>query len=177
MRFTCKTCGEEHEGLPDLAFDAPYYFYTVPEAERGERCTLSSDLCSIDERDFFIRGCLEIPLIDAEGAFAWGVWMSVSERNFLRYQEVFEEPIQAHVGPFTGWLSSRLPDYPDTLTLKVRAHLRDHGERPLFELEPTDHPLAVAQREGITLAELQQIYEQNLHPADPGTGDGETTKH
>jgi hypothetical protein len=172
MHFTCKTCGEDHEGLPDLAFDAPYYFYTVPEAERDDRCTLGSDLCSIDERDFFIRACLEIPLIDGEGCFAWGVWMSVSERNFRRYQEVFDEPVQSHVGPFPGWLSSLVPGYPDTLRLKARAHLRDHGERPLLELEPTDHPLAVAQREGITLAELQEIYEAHLHPAGPGTAPG-----
>ena len=34
MRFRCSRCGEHHEGLPDVAFDAPFYFYTVPEAER-----------------------------------------------------------------------------------------------------------------------------------------------
>ena len=38
------------------------------------------------------------------------------------------------------------------------------GERPLIELEPTDHPLAVEEREGITLARVRAIAERVLHP-------------
>jgi hypothetical protein len=36
--------------------------------------------------------------------------------------------------------------------------------RGLVELEPTDHPLAVEQREGITFARVPQIAERMLHP-------------
>lgn len=163
MRFTCSRCGRIHEGLPDIAFEAPYYYYTVSEGERAVRCRLTTDVCTIDDTDFFIRGCLEIPLIDGEGSFAWGTWMSVSRTNFDRFKEVFDEPHPSHVGPLVGWFSSLLAGYPDTLRLKVRAHLRDQGIRPWFELEPTEHPLAVEQRHGITLLRLQEIYEANHH--------------
>ena len=164
ISFTCSSCGETHEGLADLAFDAPYYYYTVPEEERAERCTLSADLCTIDDEDYFIRGCLEIPVADHEVPFAFGVWCSVSRENFQRYVDVFNDPHQSHVGPFVGWFSVRLPTYPDPLQLKVRAHLQDHGTRPRFELEPGEHPLAIDHRDGIGLARLQEIYEANLHP-------------
>jgi hypothetical protein len=163
MRFRCSRCGEHHEGLPDVAFDAPFYYHTVPEAERERRSTLTSDFCSIDGEDYFIRGCLEIPIIERADVFAWGVWMSVSEANFERYKDVFDDPAQSHVGPFVGWLSNQLPVYAETLTLKVRGHLRDEGARPVLELEPTEHPLAVDQRNGITLAKLQEVYEATLH--------------
>ena len=63
MTFTCSCCGEVHDGLADLVFDAPYYYHTVPPEQRQERCLLTSDLCSIDNEDFFIRGCLDIPII------------------------------------------------------------------------------------------------------------------
>jgi hypothetical protein len=53
MRFTCTSCGEVHDGFADLSFAAPYYYYTVPEAERERRCALSSDLCSIDNERLF----------------------------------------------------------------------------------------------------------------------------
>jgi hypothetical protein len=46
-----------------------------------------------------------------------------------------------------------------TLHLKKMVHTRQVGRRPFFELEPTNHPLAVEQREGITLARVQQIAE------------------
>ncbi len=163
MRFTCSQCGQDHEGFSDLAVDAPHYFYTVPEAERERRCRLGSDLCTIDDEDFFIRGLLEIPILGTSGTFAYGIWTSVSETNFRRYVEIFDDPDQAREGPYFGWFSNKLPGYPDTLTLKLMAHLRDEKTRPCFTLEPTDHPLAVEQRQGITPARLQEIYEANLH--------------
>ncbi len=163
MNFTCSCCGQVHEGLADLAFAAPYYYYAVPADQREQRCVLTSDLCSIDDEDFFIRGCLDIPIVGSDEHFSWGAWCSVSRANFEKYREVFADSRQAHVGPFFGWFSARLPGYPDTLALKVRAHLRDDGLRPWFELEESEHPLSADHRLGITRERLQQIYEANLH--------------
>jgi len=163
MTFTCSCCGQVHEGLADLVFAAPDYYYAVPEDQRERRCVLTSDLCSIDGEDFFIRGCLEIPITGSDSRFSWGVWCSVSGTNFEKYREVFDQERQSHVGPFFGWFSVRLPGYPDTLNLKVMAHLRDHGMRPWFELEESEHPLSLEYRRGISAERLQQIYEANLH--------------
>jgi hypothetical protein len=165
--FTCGTCGEYHEGLPDIAFDAPYYYYGVPEAGRADRCVLDSDSCTIDGEHFFVRGCLEIPVHGQSEHFAWGAWLSLSRRNFQRFLELPGAERPSSEGSFVGWLSVRIPGYPDTLKLKARAHPRGGGFRPRLELEPTDHPLAVEQREGIGLDRLQQIYEQVLHPETP----------
>ena len=63
-----------------------------------------------------------------------------------------------------GWLSTHLPVYePSTVNLKTLVHTQPVGERPLLELEPTDHPLAVEQREGIDLARVQELAERLLH--------------
>lgn len=72
MGFKCASCGEIHDGFGDLAFAAPYYYYTVPENEREQRCVLTSDLCAIDNEDLFIRGCLEIPIVGRPETFTWG---------------------------------------------------------------------------------------------------------
>lgn len=165
FRYVCRTCGETHEGLPDLVFDAPFYYSTVPEAERAQRCFLTTDLCSIDDSDFFIRGVLEMPIQGATGTFAWGVWSSVSEKNFRLYQRFREGGDHSSHGPFPGWLSSRIPDYPDTLKLLVRAHLQEAGARPRIQLAPADHPLAFEQREGIRMEKLQGILTRHRHAA------------
>jgi hypothetical protein len=47
--------------------------------------------------------------------------------------------------------------YPETLGLKTFVRQRGIGVRPYIELEPTDHPLAVEQREGITKERLGEI--------------------
>ena len=45
-------------------------------------------------------------------------------------------------------------------------HLRDHGVRPFIELEPTDHPLALEQRNGISVDRAAEIYAIMMHGAD-----------
>lgn len=66
--------------------------------------------------------------------------------------------------PYFGWLTTELPFYsPGTTNLKTNAHTRPVGQRPFIELEPTDHPLAVEQRTGITLDRVREIAETVLH--------------
>lgn len=139
----------------------PDPWLAIPPDERERRATLDSDLCSIDDEHFFIRGLLEIPLLDAGETFGIGVWVSQKRENFLAYVEKFDD--SAGIGPFFGWLSNRLPLYPDTTNLKTLAHFRDSRLRPSIELEPTDHPLAVDQRSGISLAKAWEI----VHAAGP----------
>lgn len=169
MRFKCTTCGRIHEKLPDISFDAPYYYYTVPEKEREQRTFLNRDLCVIDE-DFFVKGCLEVPIEGSDDVFAWGVWVSLSRTNYERYVDLFDGDPPAGEGPYSGWLSNRIPEYPDTLSLKALVHLRRGGRRPSVELEPTEHPLAVHQRQAITLDDLLLMIGDRLHQ-DPETLD------
>ena len=161
--YRCCTCGEQHIGMPALAAEAPLYYYSIPEAERVERCELTSDICIVDEEFFFIRGNIEIPVHGLEERFSWGVWVSLSGANFTEYMRHFEDHDRAALGPYFGWLSAALKVYPDTENLKINARIKDPPLRPLIELEPTDHPLAVEQREGISQERLAEIYSAYLH--------------
>ena len=89
--------------------------------------------------------------------------MSLSPPNFKRTVELLHEDGRESEPPYFGWLSTLLPVYPDTVNLKTMVHTRPVGVRPWIEIEPTDHPLAVEQREGITLARVQEIAELLLH--------------
>ena len=128
------------------------------------RCELSSDVCVVDGKYFFVRGCIEIPVHGADEPFVWGVWVSLSEASFSQYLDSYDEPRRAHLGPFFGWLSASFKVYPETEgSLKTHVHLRDGGVRPYIELEHTDHPLALEQRQGIDAARLAQIYAAYMH--------------
>ena len=163
--FRCRCCGEWHDGVPtDFGFEFPASYVIVPEAERERRCEINADLCVIDDEEFYIRGRLEIPVIDGPGPFVWGVWTSLSRTSFLRATELWTTPGREGEKPYFGWLNSAIPLYPDTLNLKTLVHTRPVGERPWVELEPTDHPLAVEQRNGITMARVVEIAEALLHP-------------
>ena len=84
--------------------------------------------------------------------------------------ELWDAPGRESEPPFFGWLCTRLPGYLDTATLKAHLHTRPLGERPFIELEPTEHPLAVEQRSGISLVRAREIGDSLLHDTlDPGT--------
>jgi hypothetical protein len=151
--------------MPSFGWDYPIQYLAVPESDRAARCSLNADACTIDGTWFFVRGCLEIPVHREREPFVWGAWVSLSSQSFDRWEHCYEADKRSHVGPFFGWLCSQIFVYPDTLNLKARVHLRDDGLRPSIELEPTDHPLAVEQREGISCDRVAEIYAQIVHGA------------
>jgi hypothetical protein len=161
--FQCRTCNEFHEGIPTFGWDYPIQYLDIPDDERSQRCELTSDTCVIDEKWFFVRGSIEIPVHGVDAPFIWGVWVSLSEKSFKQFLESYGAKDRNDQGPFFGWLCSYIGDYPDTLNLKTMVHLRNEGLRPYIELEQTDHPLALEQRNGIPMARVAQIYEARLH--------------
>lgn len=163
FEFHCRGCGQVHQGMPALDAAAPLSYYAVPNDEREARCELDSDACVIDGALFFVRGCLEIPVHGESEPFSWGVWVSLSEQSFRQWVECYESEKRSHIGPFFGWLNAALEPYPDTVNLKTRVHLRDGFIRPFIELEPTDHPLAVEQRDGISVQRVAELYALAVH--------------
>jgi hypothetical protein len=163
FQFTCASCGQVHSGMPTFGVDAPLSYYEVPIDERDKRCSLGTDDCVIDEKWFFVRGCIDIPVHGETDKFTWGVWVSLSEDSFKQWVAAFHAKQRSHIGPFFGWLNAWLKPYPNTTNLKTRVHLRDNGIRPYIELEPTNHPLALEQREGISSTRVAEIYAQMVH--------------
>lgn len=164
FEFRCSSCGEVHKGIPTFSADYPITVLHVPEEERDKRVDLGSDDCVIDEKEFYIRGCIEIPVHGYEEPFVWGTWVSLSKECFLQFLECFGQEKRSHIGPFFGWHCGDFIVYDQACTnLKTKVHLRDNGIRPYIELEPTDHPLAIEQRGGISIGRLVEIYEAMMH--------------
>jgi len=156
--WTCACCGKQYNTLPlDFAIKAPHNWFGIPEEERAARAKLSQDVCIIDGEERYIRGVIEVPVHGLDDCFAYGVWVSVSETSFQRIHELWDAEVRDDEPPLFGWLCNNLAPYGDTLHLKTNLHLRNGGLRPSIELEPTDHPLAVEQREGITLDRVQEM--------------------
>jgi len=162
FKFKCSSCGETHEGAPSAGFGVPDDYLAIPESERGEDTWLSSDFCLVQGRDRFIRCTLEVPIHDYPDGFLWGAWISVSEKNFEDYRSHYsDDDYQAR---YVGWLGNLLPGYPDTRKVVGAAALNGDGQRPSIELEPTDHPLSVDFRDGISWERAGSLLEMILHP-------------
>lgn len=141
--------------MPDLSFSQPEYVNSIPESEREARVKLDSDLCSVDKEHFFIRTVLLIPILDSDEHLGFGVWVSQKQENFETYIEKHDT---REIGPFFGWLSNEL-NYGGipTTNLKTMAHFQGNGQRPLIVIDESEHPLYLAQKNGISMDEAWEI--------------------
>ena len=167
--WTCPCCGHKHIGLFDLSIEAPIHWEglaePLPNSEvRSSGNILTHDFCIVDGEHFFVRCVLELPVVAVPGQrFGFGIWSSLSKTNFDLYVDSFRRSKRDHLGPWKGWFSNRLAGYPDTLNLKCKVAPQDSGQRPLIELEPTDHPLALEQQHGITFDRILELYALSGH--------------
>jgi hypothetical protein len=155
MKFKCEKCGEVHESLPDIGFGRPDLSLDVPEEERAERVKGNDDWCVVDDEYFFVRAVAQVAVHGEDDAFGVGIWVSLSRKHFEIYKA---NPETDKIGPFVGWVSNQIEFYEgDTRDLKAKLWFRGGNKRPLADLEPTQHPLAVAQQEGLSLEQAWDI--------------------
>ena len=169
MRFRCSICRELHDA-PDMAwhYSEPLPWLAATQEER-DISVLTPDQCELvlnGETHRFIHALLQIPVHGMADPFVWGVWCSQSEATYAEVSALWESEDRVGLGPHFGWLCSRLPFYPDTLYLKTLVHQRAVGLRPTVEVEETDHPLSLDQRQGMRPDQLQQMIEELIHRPD-----------
>jgi hypothetical protein len=140
----------------EFAFHRPVHYFNVPEDERARRVRDSDDLCVIDGKIFFVRGVMNIPVVDQPGRWlGWGVWAWIGRRDFIRFCEGSE---RGAIGePFRGRMAVSPPIYPNLLGAEVRIAPQEGTLRPVFEPASFEHPLFREHRDGITTARWHQI--------------------
>ena len=161
--FRCARCGEWHDELPmAFAAAAPAYW---EQASRWSRLkgVLGDEQCEIDGH-YFVRARIVLPVRDADDDFEWGVWVSLSEESYRRVGEAWDREGRESEPPAFAWIQSEVGPYPPTLVLQAWLYTQPVGVRPLAELEPTSHPLAREQRDGIDMARAREVAAAALHP-------------
>jgi hypothetical protein len=122
-----------------------------------ERVVLTRDQCVIDGKAFFLRGRIVVPVLGLEEPFIWGVWAEISPRNFIRAHELWNRQGRELDPPFPGWLDTDLTSFGSTVNLEVNVRTQIVGRRPHFEVVSEEHLLGREQRDGISIARVQEI--------------------
>jgi hypothetical protein len=165
LRWKCGSCDEWHTGLClDFGYDSPHYWRNeygkaIDDIDKNNRPAtfLTEDLCVIEDKDFFVRGIINIPIFGTAEEFRWGVWGSLSRENFETLLAMNDDPARKELQPMFSWLSTDISDYPETLNIKMYVHIQPPGLRPTFELQPSDHPLSQEYCNGITPTRIHEI--------------------
>lgn len=151
-----------HSGMFDLTARFPYVWDGPDDCEpngalRTDGNFLSEDFCVIGGEHFFVRSRFIIPVHGFEEPIGFGVWSTLSRRNFDVYVGAFDDGDYADWGPWTGYFSNQLDVFGDTLNQPCWVQPRPDRCRPLLALDDEAHPLAAAQKHGITADRVLEI--------------------
>ena len=105
----------------------------IAPATRVSRLDLTGDGCVIDEREFFVKGLLSLPIQGTDAVLTWGVWVSLSESDFHTFARVFEDVTRVLGVSFLGWLSNSVPGFESSEPLAAKLHVRAYPLRPWVE--------------------------------------------
>lgn len=166
LRWKCSSCDEWHQGpCLDFGYSEPHYWSRELESGSAPGTYLTDDYCAIRNHDFFVRGIIHLPIIGTGKSFRWGVWGSISRENFEKLRAIPEDEAD-DLPPMFSWLSTQLPGYPDTLSLKMYARPQRQNQRPHFRLEESGHPLAQEYHHGITSERVRELMRKLLPEVD-----------
>lgn len=156
--YQCTCCGQTYDELP-LTFGSnfPDYYFSIPPEERDARIVKQESLCVVDGKHFFHRGKLTIPIINRDQDLIFNVWTSISEDNFIKRNDLWDNAERVNEKPYFGWLQTIIPTYGNTLNLKTIAIENAVGFIPTIQIIEDEHPLTIDQAKGITFDKAMQI--------------------
>lgn len=175
LRWKCDSCEEWHYGpCLDFSYRAPVFWTEEndtandvarfgPHLKELPENLLTEDVCILNGEHYFIRGLIYLPIIGTKETFRWGVWGSLSRENFEKFLATIDSPTRGELPPMFSWLSSWIEEYDDGSDIKMYAHIQKPPDRPIFELEPTDHPLSQEHHHGITPERVKEIMMRRLN--------------
>lgn len=167
-KWKCSNCDQPHEGMFDLASKAPDPWPYAREFEPNSAVRLSGDFlsedfCVLGGEHFFVRSVLEIPIHGLRDKFAYGCWGSLKKENFETYLEVFDGGSVPASSPWWSWLCNSARPYANDESVGCWMFPQLHRQRPVLKVDNGDHPLAIAQEDGISPEELLEIYQTYGH--------------
>ncbi len=162
-KFKCNCCGKIYDEIP-LTFgnEFPASYYSIPNNEIRTRVNYEKSLCVIDEKYFFHRVRLSIPIVDYPENLNFDIWTTISEDNFIKRNMDWNNPERIHNEPYFGWLENEIPMYSDTFHLETISNESEVGEIPNMQIIDENHTLFTDQRNGITFEKAQKIAQHIL---------------
>ncbi len=158
IKYICSTCGKEHDEWPALSFISPDQYDGLSEDDKLNMAELSTDFCIIyhpDQTDRFIRCTLTQKVIDHCEDLDYGLWVSLSEKSFLDYEDHFDD--KTYETQYFGWLCNDLPEYDFSESIPTTVFTRTNNQRPeIVPHEDFHHTFVIDYYKGITKAEVER---------------------
>lgn len=123
----CSCCGKM---IPisdlELSFERPDEIANLSSEEKDERCERSGDFYILDDERYFIRCVIPLPVHECENYYAIGAWAEVSQSNYQKIWQLWDDENQCNEDPFSGVLANNIPltDNSHNCSIAIRLNLK-----------------------------------------------------
>jgi len=139
----------------DVAFGLPDAIFALPEDQRAARAKTHSDFCLLDDKRYFIRGVVYVPVQQLGTNFGWGVWAEVSESVFYRYQDLYDKD-GSDEPPAAGILANTPSGYTES-EQPLEINFGPTDKRPIFKPTQMDSEFYHEQIAGLPVRKWHSI--------------------
>jgi hypothetical protein len=174
------SCGERHVGLFPIQMLTPAGWAGSREYQPDDAMTMEGDFLSAnfsvrEGKYFAVRMRLPVPLLGLPAqALTYTVWTALDRPDFEAYFEAVRTNSQKLNARAPARLINRIGGYPDTFGLMGAGFQQTDGGGPYLLLDPKqpdrrdNHPLAIEQRQGVSLDRILELYAAQNHDMRSG---------
>ena len=165
-QIICDCCGVDFCDLLSIGYAAPEDWPHAADTENHHTVDLNGgdfltqDLCRLGDRRF-IRCVLTLPLVGHEAPFLIGVWVEVSESDFLNFVREMPDGRQGSMVMMFCTLANIVPPFRAKLPCVMQP--RNDFHRPVVHVAIEEDPLYAAQFDGLDFDQLLQILGAHGH--------------
>lgn len=170
-KYKCACCGLDAREFLSLSYIAPAPFpHDIDQIDLAPLANdifdtvdgdiLTDDFCRVDTHHF-VRTVIVFPLDGVEGCMMIGVWVSLETEDFARYHATMDRGQQSQLDLMFGWLANPVGEYDRPVA--VLLHPQDSFQRPWLQIAHEEHPLAIAQIDGLTFDQMMNFIQAHGH--------------
>lgn len=148
----CPCCGKlvpPHD--MELAYRLPDAIACMSQEAVDEHCKYNNDYVVCEDKYFYIRCVIILPIHDSGRDYAIGAWAQVSQNSFNRIWDLWDEEDQSSEQPIRGLLANNVHLNKNCEDSEVEVHLTGASTRPVILIKDPECSLFQEQQYGITI--------------------------
>lgn len=148
----CSCCGKFVPATNiELSFRRPDEIAAMDKDEAKKRSRFNDDVGVLDEKRYFVRCVLPLPVHESQYPYSIGAWAEVTENDFDVIWEHWTDENQSHLPTMRAVLANQVPLTKGSLACDINITMTGPTTRPKIEILDETCSLFAEQNYGITI--------------------------
>lgn len=143
----------------ELTYRLPDAIACMSQEDIDETCKCTSDYVICEERYFYVRCVIVLPIKESARDYAIGAWAQVSPKSFNRIWDLWDEDDQSQEPPMRGLLANSVHLNQNAEDAEIEVQLTGASSRPKIVIKDPECTLYAEQSYGISMHRAREYSE------------------